>query len=376
MPMSNRSALFKAIETTSLDAIVTIDETGHILSFNPAAERMFGYGEAELLGQNVKVLMPQHFRDHHDGYLQSYRETGERKIIGIGRVVAGERKDGASFPLELSVGEALIEGQRIFVGFLRDLTVTEREHRRVQELQSDLFHVSRLSEMGQIASGLAHEVNQPLGAIMNFAQAGRDLLAAPGAAESVARVLDRIDGEANRAAEIIRRLRAFIEKRETDRHDENLHSLIEESLALALVGPTGARLHIATRLAAPDPLVHVDKVQIQQVLVNLIRNAVDAMEGKAERRLAIASRARACAGPDGAGIEVTVSDNGHGIAPAVADRLFGAFVTTKENGMGVGLSISRAIIEAHGGRLWFENGRHGGTVFHFTLPGAPARPKA
>jgi len=363
MPMSNRSALFKAIETTSLDAIVTIDEHGHILSFNPTAQKLFGYSEAEVLGWNVSRLMPRHFREHHDDYIRSYLQTGDRKIIGIGRVVAGERRDGTTFPLELAVGEAMVEDHRVFVGFLRDLTATERDNRRLQELQSELFHVSRLSEMGQIASGLAHEVNQPLGAIMNYAEVGRTLSEQPSVPPAMGSLLGKIDEQARRAAEIIRRLRAFIEKREIEKHSEPLNALIEESLGLALIGPAAARVRISVDLQRRAPNVCVDKVQIQQVLVNLLRNAVDAMDAQEDAQLRVSAR-RAAPGK----VEILVSDNGPGIEPEVADKLFSAFVTTKAHGMGVGLSISSTIIEAHGGRLWYTQNADRGTTFHFTLP--------
>ena len=165
-----RAALLAAMDEPSIDAIITIDSKGHIQSFNPAAERLFGYTQGEVLGRNVKMLMPGHFRVEHDRYLSHYLETGEKRIIGIGRVVAGEKKDGSIFPMELSVGESHIEGAPVFVGFIRDLTQMQSEQRRVQELQRELFHVSRLGEMGQVVSGLAHEVNQPLAAITNYLQ--------------------------------------------------------------------------------------------------------------------------------------------------------------------------------------------------------------
>ncbi len=368
---AKQTAILAAIENTSLDAIISINATGRMLSVNPAAERLFGYIEAELLGKNVKMLMPSHFRDQHDGYLGNYIKTGERKIIGIGRVVAGERRDGSTFPIELSVGEAIVNEERIFVGTIRDLSEIEREHKRVQELQADLFHVSRLSEMGQIAASLAHEVNQPLAAIMNYAQAAQETIRQNDAAQisqasgnsRISEILSKISVQSGRAADIIKRLRAFIEKRSVERHLENLNALIEEALALALVGPAGRGVRVRTALSLGNPMVFVDRVQIQQVLVNLVRNAIDSMEGLDRREISIASFIE-----ENQTMRVSVSDIGRGISEDIGARLFMAFVSTKEHGMGVGLSICKAIIDDHDGRIWFTAGEGGGTVFHFTLP--------
>lgn len=357
-----RAALLEAVARTSPEAVITIDDRGTVRSFNPAASRLFGWTEAEMLGRNVKTLMPPHFREQHDGYIGRYLETGERRIIGIGRVVAGERKDGATFPMELSVGEALVDGHRLFVGFVRDLSEVERTNRRVQELQADLFHVSRLSEMGQVASGLAHEVNQPLAAIVNYAQAARQIAGGDGEG-ALGGVLSKIEAQATRAAEIVRRLRAFVGKHETERRAENLNVVVEEALALSLVGAAGRQARVRLALAPDTPYVWIDRVQIQQVLVNLVRNAIDAQGGWAQGRVTVASVR------DGEGfVRITVSDEGPGIAPEIADRLFKAFVTTKEDGMGVGLSICRSIVEAHGGRIWHAAAPGGGAEFAFTVP--------
>ncbi len=359
-----QSAILVAIENSALDAIISIDHRGLILTANPAAERLFGYSEKELVGRNVKRLMPQHFRKHHDGYLSNYLTTGQRKIIGIGRVVSGERKDGSIFPMELSVGEATLEGERIFVGTVRDLSEVEREHKRVQELQADLFHVSRVSEMGHIAASLAHEVNQPLAAIMNYAQAAAETLKHPSsdARNAVDGILVKVMTQATRAAEIIRRLRAFIEKRDIEKRIESLNVLVEESLALALVGPAGRKVHLRFALCHDVPQVFVDRVQIQQVIVNLVRNAIDSMEGIEFPEMEIGSRII------NSTVEVSIADTGRGVAPDVAVDLFSAFVTTKRIGMGVGLSICKAIMDEHGGKIGFRPLEPKGTIFYFSLP--------
>lgn len=357
-----RAALLSAVESTSLDAIITIDATGVMRSFNAAAERLFGYTHDEVVGQNVKLLMPPHFGAEHDAYIQRYLKTGERRIIGIGRVVAGQRKDGSTFPLELSVGETRIDGAPVFIGFIRDLTQIETQQRRVQELQRDLFHVSRLTEMGQLASSLAHEVNQPLAAILNYIQISRQLVGKQ-ENEAAAQTLEKAEAQTNRAADIVKRLRAFVDRREIERQRESLNQILDEALALALVGPASGATRVQLNLAADLPRVKVDRVQILQVIVNLVRNAIDAMADVPQRVLTIASVAE-----NDDFVRLAIGDVGPGIAPDLVPRLFGAFVTTKEQGMGIGLSICKAIVEDHGGKIWFEPQAAGGTVFNVTLP--------
>ena len=267
--------------------------------------------------------------------------------------------------MELAVGESRIDECSIFVGFIRDLTQIRKEQRRVQELQQELFHVSRLGEMGQVVSSLAHEVNQPLAAIMNYLHVAQQMVEnlPDGGAKPVAGVLSKVEAQTRRAADIVKRLRAFIERREVERKPENIATLIEESLALAIVAHAGGGPRVRLSIAPGIPDVLVDRVQIQQVIVNLVRNAMDAMTDAPRRELTIAA-----AVVDGESVRVAVSDTGAGIAPEMADRLFAAFVTTKPEGMGVGLSICRAIVEGHGGSISFGPNADGGTTFAFTLP--------
>jgi two-component system sensor kinase FixL len=359
----NLPGLLSAIENASIDAIISIDRRGIVQTFNPAAETLFGYGRDEIAGQNVKVLMPGHFREQHDGYIANYLRTGEKKIIGIGRVVAGLRKDGSSFPMELSVGEATANGERVFVGFVRDLTQIESVNRRAETLQSELFQVSRLSEMGQIASNLAHEVSQPLIAIMNYSQAAQHMLSGdlPEAAPRVAPLLDKIEAQAQLATDIVKRLRNFIERREVECRPEDLRVLVEEALALAFVG--FGKLGVRLNLDLTDARVKVDRVQIQQVLVNFTRNAAEAMAGDPHGEIVIKSER-----VEPSFIRVSVADGGGGVDPGIADRLFGPFVTTKPDGLGVGLSICKTIVENHGGAIGFHANEPRGSVFFFTLP--------
>ncbi|RAK56825.1 PAS domain S-box protein [Phenylobacterium deserti] len=361
--LAEREAHLRSILDTVPDAMIVIDVKGVMQSFSAAAERLFGWTEAEARGRNVSELMPQPYREQHDGYMDRYMTTGERRIIGIGRVVVGERKDGSTFPMELSVGEVNIGGQRFFTGFVRDLTERQSTERRLQDLQSELVHVSRLTAMGEMASALAHELNQPLAAIANYVKGSERLLGA----EEINR--DKIKGalssageQALRAGQIIRRLREFVAKGEADRRIESLPKLLEEAGALAMIGGKERGVRLRFEIGRKVDLVLADKVQIQQVVLNLMRNAVDAMEDTPRRELTVSARPM----PEDM-VQVSVADTGPGIAPEAMDQLFQPFFTTKAAGMGVGLSISRTIIEAHGGRIWAEPNAGGGTTFHFTL---------
>ena len=483
-------SLSSALIATAVDGIIVIDEHGIVQLYNQACERLFQYRPEEAIGQNVKMLMPQPYRDEHDDYLKRYADTRERRIIGIGREVVGRRKDGTTFPMYLSVGEAMVQGRRRFVGILHDLSelkseaaihektlrelaaivessedailsktldgivtswnaaaermfgysaqemigssierifpddrvaeedlmleqvrsghsvqhyatvrkrkdgsfidislsvspiydsdgnivgaskiardITERKlaEGRLRELQSEMAHFARLSEMGQLASAIAHELNQPLAATMNYVNAARRMLetSGEGAQGKAGEFLEKAAGQAQRAGKIIRHLRNFIEKRETSRTPEDVNFIVEDAIALGILGAADVNVALRTDLQEGGPAVRVDRVQIQQVLVNLLRNAVESMQGSERQVLTISSRF------GGEYVEIAVADSGVGISPEVAERLFEPFVTTKSTGMGIGLMICRSIVEAHGGRIWVAPNPGGGTVFRFRLP--------
>jgi two-component system sensor kinase FixL len=366
--LAAREAHLSSILDAVPDAMIVIDEHGTIQSFSAAAERQFGWPTAEAVGMNVAMLMPSPYREGHDGYLRRYMTTGERRVIGIGRVVVGQRRDGSTFPMELSVGEmrqtdAGGGDRRFFTGFVRDLTERQAAERRFQDVQSELAHVSRLSAMGEMASALAHELNQPLSATANYIQGSLRLLKEEPVDKAIVTEALTVAGEQMfRAGDIIRRLRDFVSKGETERQIENLPQLLEEAGALAMVGAKDRGVRLTYDIAPDVALVMVDKVQIQQVVLNLMRNGVEAMADTAVRELTVAA---APAADDM--VLVSVKDTGTGLSPEVAGQLFQPFVTTKQHGMGVGLSISRTIVEAHGGRIWADGQPGKGTTFHFTV---------
>jgi len=365
--LRTREGHLQSILETIPDAMIVIDGNGIVQFFSSAAERQFGYSEQEAIGQNVSILMPNPDRSRHDGYMARYRSTGERHIIGIGRIVTGQRKDGTTFPMHLSIGEMQSGGVPYFTGFVRDLTEHQQTQARLQELQSELVHVSRLSAMGEMASALAHELNQPLAAISNYMKGSRRLLGASSDPNrsKIESALDRAAEQAIRAGQIIRRLRDFVARGESEKRVESLSKLIEEAGALGLAGAREQGVQLRFNLNPEYDLVLVDRVQIQQVLVNLFRNALEAMAQSSQREL-IASNTLVADDM----IEIAVADTGSGFQDDVKQNLFQTFFTTKETGMGVGLSISRSIIEAHGGQMWAESNRSGGATFRFTLPAA------
>jgi two-component system sensor kinase FixL len=359
-----REAHLQSILDTVPEATVVIETDGTIVNFSAAAIRQFGYSNDEAVGNNASMLMPPPYREQHDGYLARYQRTGERRIMGVDRVVVGRRKDGSTFPMRLAVGEMRLADKTYYTGFIQDLTEHEESAARLHDAQTELARLARLNELGEMASTLAHELNQPLAAIANYSQGSIKLLESVEEEHAVRLrgALGEIAKQSLRAGEIIRRLRSYVSRGESARTDEDIKRIIEEAGALALVGSKEKGIKSVFQFHDGKSEVSVDRVQIGQVLVNLMRNAQEAMRDSPVKELRVQTR------QDGERLAVEVADTGSGISPEVAERLFQPFVSSKAGGMGIGLSISRRIVEAHGGQISVRPNESNGTTFRFTLP--------
>ena len=360
---AQQEAVLRSILETGPDAMLMIDGRGVVSRFSPAAERLFGWASDEVIGRNVSMLMPAPYQGEPDGYIGRYLQTGERQIIGKSRQVQGLRKDGTHFPMMLHVGEVSLGEERQFTGFVHDLTALQAAHDRSQDLRAQLTHVWSMNSLGDMAAVLAHELNQPLSAIANYVRGARTLVARMELADD--ELLDAVEQAGNqavRAGEIIRRMRNLISSSNAEQKPESLASLISEIDFMVNLMARDADIAVQDSLAeGPDEVV-VDRIQIQQVVTNLVRNATEALRGRAHRVVEIQTRR---IGPNWV---VSVGDSGPGVSPAMADKLFYPLASSKKRGMGLGLSVSRAIIARHGGEIWVETSRLGGAAFCFNLP--------
>jgi two-component system, LuxR family, sensor kinase FixL len=351
------------------DGMIVIDETGLILAFSKAAELLFGYTSKEVIGRNVRVLMAGRDEINHDQYLRNYLDTGERRIIGIGRVVTARRADGTLFTIDLKIGEAKIGDHWLFTAFVRDLTDQRRAEMRMREMQSELVHFSRLSAVGTMASALAHELNQPLTAVANYLEAGRDLLDLPGddKREILREALDEGARQAVRAGDIVRKLRGYVSRGEIDARSVEIGPLLEDATALARMSMSSSDVPVVLRIAPDVGSVLADPIQVQQVVINLVRNAQEALASTPSPKIQIDAQL----GANGL-VDISVCDNGPGLDLDVKNTLFKPFTTSKSGGMGLGLSICQTIVEAHGGTICADLAPDGGTCFRFTLRSDPA----
>jgi two-component system sensor kinase FixL len=485
---------FQAVMDAAVDGMIVIDDAGRIAAFNRSAERLFGYAAAEVLGLNVSLLMPEPYRSSHDAYLERYAETGIPHIIGIGREVEAQRKDGTTFPVHLSVGRVVGAEPAQFIGFVRDITaeqlaiatiqaerdlaraylslahqvlltldaegriqvinpaacevlgvsesevlerawaevmfapvdrarasaaldrtlalpphtphtceltlqsqagarqfswrilalrnaagvvtgvlcsgedITERRRGEEEARRSAerLIHVSRLATMGEMAAGIAHELNQPLTAIANYARACVRFIDQPDPdLEEMRLAAHEIGSEAMRAGDIIRRLRQLVRKGDDERVPSDLNKIVEELRVLTQADARANDTRLSFELEPDLPIVVVDRVQVTQVLLNLVRNALEALSADPAggRQITLSTR-RAEHGD----VEVSVCDNGPGVAPEMLDRLFDPFSTTKAHGTGLGLPMSRTIVESHRGTVTYAPAQPRGTCFRVTLP--------
>ena len=357
------------IVDTAPDAIVRIDDRGTVLSFNPAAEALFGYRADEIIGRSAKMLLPTSEGERFDQYVRRYMERGLKRSSAAPRETLGRHKNGTIFAVELSVSEVRLGNRRTFTGFVRDISRRKAAEAKLQQQQAEIAHVMRLNTVVAMASAIGHELNQPLTAIMSYAQAcQRMLVASENVQGELRHAMGMIVAQTHRAGDIIRHVKDFTRKGKSLRTEQDINRIVLAAIEFQAQEARRSQVSIRSNLHANLPPVLADRIQIEQVILNLVRNSVQAIADAdmSRREVNVSTTLN-----EENAVQVSVADTGPGIPAAVASRLFEPFVTSKTNGMGVGLTICRSIINAHGGRLWADTGPGGkGAAFHFTLPPA------
>ncbi|HKO20859.1 MAG TPA: PAS domain S-box protein [Acidobacteriaceae bacterium] len=356
----------RVVVETASDAVISADERGVIQLANPATMRVFGYDPKELIGKSLTVLMPEAMRDLHEKGFGRYLATGQRHMNWQGTELIGLRKDGQQFPVEVSFGELTTNGHRVFTGFIRDITErkqAEEGRERLRQMQADLAHITRVSTVGELTASLAHEIKQPIGAAVTNAEACIRLLSRdqPDLPEAREAALEMIR-DARRAADIIERVRSLYQKGSSQLERVDVNQLIEDMANMMTAEANRQSVKIGTDLANGLPIVNADRVQLQQAFMNLMLNGIEAMRGTTGE-LSIKSQLR----EDGQ-VLISISDTGIGLPPGKINQIFDAFFTTKPQGTGLGLMITRSIVESHGGRIWATANSGPGATFQFTLP--------
>lgn len=366
-------SLLRSILGSVPDAMIVIDETGIILAFSRAAEDLFGYKAEAVTGRNVSMLMTTADRVHHDRYMDNYITTGEKQIIGIGRIVQAQRASGESFPVELKIGEARLHGRRLFTGYLRDITRQQADAHRISEMQAELANFSRLSAVGTMASAMAHELNQPLTAVANYLEAARDMLESPDpeTMDLVREALNAATAQSIRAGQIVRRLRDYVSRGELELRPVTLTEIISEVVSLAKIGLGGRVARVIERVDENLPVVLGDRVQLRQVLLNLVKNAIEALQDTDNPQIWISAK------DTGSGrVLISVRDNGPGFDLSEDHDPFNPFHSSKPGGMGLGLSICQTIVEAHGGTIRLTSPSGEGASFEISIETAPGAQSA
>ncbi len=373
--MEEAEQRFRLVVEAAPNAMVMINSAGEIVMVNAQAERVFGYSRTELLGRGVEMLVPERFRGHHPGLREAFFVAPHARPMGAGRELYGLRKDGSEVPVEIGLNPIETDEGPMVLSAIVDISerkaaeATLRESQtQLQDLHAELLHVSRLSAMGQMAAMVTHELNQPLTAIGNYMEAADTLLERGGdlPVRRIRDVIGRAAEQAIRAGQIIQRLHGFASRSDGEKRVVAIAPLVKEASELALVGTKLRGISITIEDGSGNATILADKVQIQQVLLNLLRNAAEAVADQERRDIVLLTAARDDI------VQISVVDHGPGISEEVQARLFEPFVSTKATGMGVGLSICHTIITAHDGRLWTEPNPEGGTIFHISLPTARA----
>jgi len=352
------------------NAMVMVNREGHIILLNDQTEKVFGYAREELLGRSIDVLIPERHRSVHADLSHDYLLAPAARAMGERRDLHGRRKDGSEVPVEVGLNPISTPEGTAILASINDITARRKVEVETAQQRNELTHLSRVAMLGELSGSLAHELNQPLTAILSNAQAALRFLARdPGNIAEIRNILEDIAEDDKRAGEIIRRLRTLLRKGEVRHRPLEVNEVVLDVLRLMRSDRLNRDVAVSSELAVDLPWVEGDRVQLQQVLVNLVMNGCDAMDGASgDRRLTLRT---AVAGGE---VEVSVADRGRGIPPGELERVFEPFVSTKEEGLGLGLAVCRSIVAAHHGRLWAANNADRGASFRFTLPASREQP--
>lgn len=368
----------RALLEAAVDGIISIDQRGLIETINPAAERLFGYSAAELLGKNISILMPAPYRAEHDHYIANYLATGKKRIIGIGREVLGLRKDGSTFPMDLSVAETRLNGEPIFLGVVRDITDRKRaeealraSHETLEKALADvkamtqqLWQAAKLASVGELAAGIAHELNNPLATVSLRVES---VLARTPAEDPRRRALEVIQQETKRMGDLVANLLQFSRRSRDESSTVDLHQEIGKAVELIHHQLRKRQITVVQDLPSDTPTIYADRQKLRQVFLNLLTNASDAMpQGGALTLRTAAIRL----GDDTPGVRIEVIDTGVGIPAEHLDKVLDPFFTTKEEdrGTGLGLAICRRIVQEHQGTIKILSAVDKGTTIRIELP--------
>ncbi len=375
----------QAILATTVDAVVVIDERGAVETLNPAAERMFGYAAAEVIGQNVKILMPDPYSREHDGYLANYLRTGEKRVIGVGREVVARRKDGTVFPADLAVSEARLGERRAFVGVLRDITERKQaeealreSHRQletalaalqtkgeeVKVMSQQLWQAAKLAAVGELAASIAHELNNPLATVSLWVES---LLTQTATDDPRRRPLEVVEQEVDRMAHLVANLLQFSRLSSQRTSSVDVGEDLVKTLELVQHYFRGRGVEVVQELAPDVPVIQADRQLLRQVFLNLLTNAGDAMPDGGTLWLRVAAGSLEGGRP---AVVIEFADTGVGIPPEDLPRVMEPFFTTKEEdkGTGLGLAICRRAVQQHGGTIDISSEVGRGTAVRIALP--------
>jgi len=366
-----------AVINNIVDGIITISERGIIESFNPSASKIFGYGETEVIGQNVKILMPEPYHSHHDGYLDHYIKTGEKRVIGTGREVLGQRKDGSTFPMDLEVNDMTIDNAKHFVGIVRDISERKQAEAEQKRLQAQLLQAQKMESIGQLTGGIAHDFNNMLASIMGYTDLARVELTQYDN-EKITGYLNRAYKSSERARDLVKQMLAFSRGSDVDLQPLNLSTIIDESLTM-LNSVFPSSIVIERQLNDENLVIMADPVQLHQLIMNLCINARDAMQGKghitieSKRVNKLVSKCGSCHKKvSGDYIELSVCDNGPGIKLEYIERIFDPFFTSKKmssvKGAGMGLAVVHGIMHSHDGHIILNTEVGKGSTFTLLFP--------